>query len=121
MLDVFDHNYVSSRSISIPKNYRNVVYCTAIRYGTESDWNFLANQYEKETDGNSKSELQYGMSCAREPWLINKYLNYQLDESKVRVQDTLRGLSHAFKHANSFELAWRFFRENWILLIQRFY
>ena len=81
----------------------------------------MAGQYEKETDGNSKNELQYGMSCAREPWLINKYLHYQMDESKVRPQDTLRGLSNAFKHANSYQLAWKFVRENWDLLIDRLF
>ena len=59
------------------------------------------------------------MSCTREPWLLNKYLNDQLNETKVRKQDTLSGLRYALSHSNSYSLAWNFIKDKWDEIINR--
>ena len=55
-------------SFSISSDYRSIVYCMAIQYGGEKEWSFAMTNYLKETDARHRSNLQYGMSCAREPY-----------------------------------------------------
>lgn len=59
------------------------------------------------------------MSCTKEPWLLNKHLNNQLNETKVRVQDSLTGLRYTTYKPYSNVIAWNFIKNNWNQLIQR--
>lgn len=104
---------------NIPKNYRSLVYCTAIKYGSNLEWEFALEQYIHESDSNSRKELQSGMSCTREPWIMNKFLNYQLNDSITRKQDSLFGLSYAASHSYSNLLTWNFVKNNWNELLAR--
>ena len=108
-------------SYSVSSNYRSTVYCTAIRHGGEKEWSFAMSVYLKETDSKHKDDLQYGMSCAKEPFLINTYLQDQLDETKVRSQDTLRGLSHAASNGYAYIRTWNFVKENWNIIFDGYH
>ena len=61
------------------------------------------------------------MSCSREPWLINKYLKLQLNETIVRKQDAINGLRYSLSHSTSHYYAWNFIKENWNEIINRYY
>ena len=104
---------------SIPKNFRSFVYCTAIKYGTRSEWNFALDQYKKEVDSNSKKELQYGLSCSKEPWLINNFLNNQLDQRITRKQDAATGIIYSLFNPYSNIITWNFVKNNWNELVKR--
>ena len=104
----------------IPKDYRAFVYCTAIKYGSKSEWNFASNQYDAETDSNAKKEIQNSMACTREPWLINRFLNDQLNHTKVRRQDTLFGLRYASTKSLGNIMTWDFIKTNWNELYDRY-
>ena len=104
---------------NIPKNYRSFVYCTSIKYGTRNEWNFALNQYKLEADSNSKRELQYGMSCSREPSLINTFLRNQLDTKITRKQDSVTGIVYAASNSYSSLITWNFIKNNWNELVDR--
>ncbi len=108
-------NYSLNASIRyrIPANYRKFVYCTAIRNGDDKEWEFASTQFDKELDSGQRNNLQNGMACTKQPWLINRYLVDQLNGSKVRLQDAAAGFSAIAlnKFANS--RAWTFFKDNW--------
>ena len=104
---------------NIPKNFRSFVYCTAVKYGSRHEWNFALNQYKKEVDSNSRKELQYGMSCTKEPWLINNYLNNQLDQSITRKQDGATGIIYSLFNPYSNLITWNFVKNNWDELVKR--
>ncbi len=104
---------------NIPKNFRSFVYCTAIKYGTTSEWNFALDQYKKEVDSNSKKELQNGMSCSKEPYLINKFLNNQLDQRITRKQDAATGIIYSLFNPYSNIITWNFVKNNWNELVKR--
>ena len=59
------------------------------------------------------------MSCTKEPWLIKKYLNDQLNTTKVRVQDTLSGLRVAAQRPHASLFTWNFVKDNWNELFDR--
>ena len=95
------------------------MYCTAIKHGSRAEWDFASNEYDKEMDANSKRSLQYAMSCTREPWLVMRYLNNQMNDQIVRRQDSLIGLRVALANSYSNKIAWVFLKKNWQLLLDR--
>ncbi len=59
------------------------------------------------------------MSCTRIGYLISRFLNDQLNTSKVRIQDTLTGLRAAATKAESNLKTWTFVKNNWNELFSR--
>lgn len=56
------------------------------------------------------------MSCSKEPWLLNKHLNNQINQTKTRNQDSLTGLRYATYKSYSNMITWDFIKNNWLLL-----
>lgn len=104
----------------IPKNYRSFVYCAAINNGGWPEWQFASQQYDLEKDSVSRRSLQYGMSCSKETWIQTRFLNDQLNKTKVRAQDSVYGLHYALGHLFSSSMAWGFVKSNWNLLVERY-
>ena len=69
--------------LRIPGDYRNFNYCTAIRHGGISEFDFASSQYDKGNDAEQRQYLQKGMSCTTYPSLVYKYLNDQINSTKV--------------------------------------
>ena len=88
--------------------------------GSIKEWEFASDRYSKETDANQKNDLQAGMSCTTETWLLKRFLDDQLDESKVRKQDSLSGIRSAAVKAFGNPFAWNFVKENWQELYERY-
>ncbi|KAJ6638815.1 Aminopeptidase N [Pseudolycoriella hygida] len=73
----------------VPLDLRSVVYCTAVRLGGEKEWNFLWNRYAASNVGTEKVMILSSLGCSREIWLLQRYLDWSLDESSgVRKQDS---------------------------------
>merc|ERR1712179_204635 len=69
-------------------NMKQIVYCNAIRYGGEREWDFGWERYQKSNVGSEKSVFLGALACTKEVWLLNRYLNMSLtEESGVRKQD----------------------------------
>lgn len=60
------------------------------------------------------------MACTREPWLINRFLNDQLNDTKVRKQDTLFGIRYASVKPLGNIMTWDFIKTNWNELFERY-
>ncbi|XP_017039012.1 aminopeptidase N-like [Drosophila ficusphila] len=75
----------------IPINLRSTVYCAAIRYGTEEDWDFLWNRYEQSNVGSEKRTILSTLGCSREVWILQRYLERAFDEKgAIRKQDSVQ-------------------------------
>ena len=59
------------------------------------------------------------MSCAKQPWLVSRYLNDQINSSKVRLQDTAFGISYISEKSYGNMIAWTFIKENWDYLVDK--
>ncbi len=71
----------------VPLDLRSVVYCTAVRLGSEREWNFLWKRYAASNVGTEKVMILGSLGCSREIWLLQRYLDWSLDESSgVRKQ-----------------------------------
>lgn len=107
--------------LRIPASFRSFVYCTSIRNGGADEWNFLSQKYDLESDSNARNDLQYGMSCSKEPFLIKAFINDQLNSTKVRSQDTLSGIRYASRSPYATEFTWNFVKNNWNELFDRLF
>ena len=56
----------------ISNNLKTTVYCTAIREGGESEWEFGWEQYIKTTDPFEKDKWLDALGCSRYPWILNR-------------------------------------------------
>ncbi|KAG0429976.1 hypothetical protein HPB47_023114 [Ixodes persulcatus] len=86
MFDNLRGNYDSSFHM-IPHSYRPIVFCQAIKHGTESDFNFLWKHYETATTPQEKAVLLKALSCTGNLQLLEKLL-LQLVNKDTGVETT---------------------------------
>jgi aminopeptidase N len=67
--------HTDGKDTQTPANLRKTVYCTAITYGGEKEWNFLWQQYRKSNNANEKSSILKALSCSRDLWILQVQLN----------------------------------------------
>ena len=59
------------------------------------------------------------MACTKQPWLISRYLNDQINSTKVRLQDSAAGISRMALNPNGNLRTWTFIKDNWDVLVNR--
>ncbi|KAL4227197.1 hypothetical protein ACF0H5_015170 [Mactra antiquata] len=92
---------------------KSTVYCTAIREGNEEIWDFMYEKYLTATVQAEKSRLLRALSCTRELWLLNRWLERVMDFSIVRKQDSYRVFTYVARNTVGRAATWNFFRSNW--------
>jgi len=104
--------WMKNQSLAISPHIRGIVYHTAIKFGGVEEWEFLWNKYQSTIDPTEKSRMLYALSGTKEPWLLDRLLEYSLDESKIRTQDMLHAISGVGSHIYGRLLTWDFIRKN---------
>jgi len=97
----------------IHPNLRNTVYCSAIAAGGAEEWDFGWSMYKNATIASEADKLMYALSCTRQPWLLNRYLDYSLDPEKIRKQDATYVIVYISSNSIGQPLAWDFVRAKW--------
>ncbi|XP_070497871.1 aminopeptidase N-like [Chironomus tepperi] len=93
----------------IPLNLRPCIYCTAVRNGNEKQWKFLWQRYVNSNVGAEKSMIISALSCAKEQWILSRYLEWSLNSTLVRKQDASIVFSGVARDEIGFHLARNFF------------
>ncbi|XP_039261142.2 aminopeptidase N-like [Styela clava] len=102
----------------ISSTYRDDVYCAAIRNGGVEEWNFAWQRHGESTNAQEQISLRYGMSCSKEPWILTRYMEYCIDPTVIRTQDTFRScMNYIGGEDYGRDLAWGFLVENWDALV----
>lgn len=60
------------------------------------------------------------MACAKAPWLLNRYLEYTLDPTKIRKQDAISTIQYISQNVVGMPLAWNFVRARWGYIFQQY-
>lgn len=84
---------------AINPNIRSAVYCTAMREGTEEDFDFLFQKWEKETISTEQTLLITVMGCVSDPKLVEKYYNKILND--IRRQDKSSAINALYSENDS--------------------
>ncbi|XP_067276652.1 alanyl (membrane) aminopeptidase-like b [Pseudorasbora parva] len=104
----------------IHPNLRSAILCSAIATGDEDDWEFLWEEYQRTTIVAEKDKLRYALSCTKEIWLLNRYLEYTLDPSKIRKMDMVSTINYIARNVAGQPLAWDFVRGKWSYITQEY-
>lgn len=94
-------------------NLKTTVYCNAIAAGGVDEWDFAWSMYKNATIASEADKLMYALSCTRQPWLLNRYLEYCLDPDKIRKQDATATINYIAGNVVGQPLAWDFIRSQW--------
>ncbi|XP_014240292.1 aminopeptidase N isoform X2 [Cimex lectularius] len=90
----------------IPTDIQKTVLCTVVRYGGYDVWENLWNRYRVSNYGFEKSVLLSSLACSRDVWVINRYLDWSIDEnSEIRRQDAMSIFSSITSNENGFYIA----------------
>uniref|UniRef100_A0A182SPU1 Aminopeptidase n=1 Tax=Anopheles maculatus TaxID=74869 RepID=A0A182SPU1_9DIPT len=94
----------------VPIDLRPVVYCNAIRQGNDTQWNFLWRRYLQSNVGAEKIMIIGSLSCTRQLWLVERFLQWSLNStSGVRKQDATILFSSVSRNDAGFNAAKSFF------------
>ncbi|XP_069840540.1 aminopeptidase N-like [Dendropsophus ebraccatus] len=111
-IDLFNQ-WRNTKVNSIHPNLRTTIYCNAIARGGEEEWNFAWEQFKNTTNAQEADKLRAALSCSREPWILNRLLEYSLDFNKIRKQDALSTINNVASNVVGQGLAWDFIRGKW--------
>lgn len=102
----------------IHPNLRSAVYCNAIAFGGEEEWNFAWEQFQKATVVNEADKLRSALACSNEVWILNRYLSYTLNPDYIRKQDATSTIISIASNVAGQTLVWDFVRSNWKKLFE---
>ncbi|XP_051896154.1 aminopeptidase Ey-like [Pristis pectinata] len=105
---------------NIPLNLKTTVYCNAIASGGEKQWDFAWKMFQNATIATEADKLGVALACTKEPWLLNRYLMYSLDPSKVRKQDATSTISAIARNVVGQSLTWDFIRAKWSTIFEQY-
>ncbi|XP_070557594.1 aminopeptidase N-like [Ptychodera flava] len=111
------HQWIDTGNNTIRADTKTTVYCTAIRYGGDVEWEFAMEMYEsKLTDPTDRSYLQATMACTHIPYLLSRYLEYSLTWGWANT-----GIHNARRYsAVGFSIAWTFTMDNFDELLETY-
>ncbi|XP_076675141.1 uncharacterized protein LOC143372620 isoform X2 [Andrena cerasifolii] len=88
-----------NRSDVISPNARAAVYCTALRHGSQDDWQFLWERYLETNFASEKKIILDALGCSLDPKILNQYIQYALTSnytSDIRKQDVSAALASIY-------------------------
>ncbi|MCI4380406.1 hypothetical protein PGIGA_G00239860 [Pangasianodon gigas] len=104
----------------IHPNLRSTVYCQAIATGGATEWDFAWDMFQSATIATEADKLRAAMACSTTPWILNRYLKYTLDPTKIRKQDATSTIIYVANNVVGQPLAWDFIRANWEYIFREY-
>ncbi|KAH8257876.1 hypothetical protein KR038_002397 [Drosophila bunnanda] len=105
----------------VPVNLRGIVYCTAVRYGADDDWEFLWTRYTRAKGADEKVTMLESLGCSRVLWHLEQMLELSFDpQGEIRRQDSIISFDAVAENPVGFLLAKQYFMHN-LDLIHKFY
>ncbi|XP_014808157.1 PREDICTED: aminopeptidase N [Calidris pugnax] len=104
----------------IPPNLRSAIYCSIVATGGEEAWDFIWEKFRNATVVSEADKLRTALSCSPQPWILNRYLQYTLDPTKIRKQDATATINSIASNVVGQPLAWDFIRSNWKKLFSQY-
>nr|XP_006629062.1 PREDICTED: aminopeptidase N [Lepisosteus oculatus] len=104
----------------IHPNLRTSVYCSAIATGGTEEWNFGWRMFTSSTIATETDKLRAALACSKQPWLLNRYLEYTLDSQKIRKQDATSTIVYVANNVVGQSLAWDFIRAHWSFIFTQY-
>lgn len=105
---------------SVDPSLKSTVYCSGVASGGEEEWNFVYQKYKTELVAAEKSRLLSALSCTRQTWLLNRFIQMSMDPDQIRGQDATDVISGIHGNPIGRDLAWTFVNANWDILFKKY-
>lgn len=93
------------------------MYCTAIKYGDQKEWDFAWERFQRTTVSSEKEILLSALGCSREAWILTRYLERSLtDEYGIRKHDLFRVFAAVSSNVLGQPIAFNFIRLKWEIM-----
>lgn len=90
---------------SIPMDLRGILYCTAIRLGTEADWILLRKMYKSSKEAGERSIILASLACSPDNWALENMLQWVFTSRNLSKEDVLRVFSAVVQSPLGYSLA----------------
>ncbi|KER19773.1 hypothetical protein T265_11538 [Opisthorchis viverrini] len=104
----------------IPPSLRPTVYCTAIQWGGQLEWQFLHNQLKTVNRDDELSNIRYALPCTRDAWLLNEYITSLLSRQPAEQSEITEAISHVAHNPMGQIILWDHIREEWQQMISEY-
>ncbi|NXI24632.1 AMPN Aminopeptidase, partial [Sterrhoptilus dennistouni] len=104
----------------VPPNLRSAIYCSMVATGGEDAWDFIWKKFQEAPVVSEADKLRTALTCSPHPWILNRYLEYTLDPTKIRRQDATSTINSIASNVVGQPLAWDFIRGNWRTLFTQY-
>uniref|UniRef100_A0A8D0HNN1 Aminopeptidase n=1 Tax=Sphenodon punctatus TaxID=8508 RepID=A0A8D0HNN1_SPHPU len=104
----------------IPPNLRSSIYCSAIATGGQEAWDFAWEMFVNATVVSEADKIRGALACSRETWILNRYLQYTLNSTKIRRQDATSTINSIARNVVGQSLTWDFVRAEWKTLFKQY-
>lgn len=81
-------NWMNHPENEIPYPIKTVILCYGIALGNDKEWDFLLSIYNNKTKEEERIQLAYAMSCSKDPWILNRYMEYAVTTSLFSFNET---------------------------------
>ncbi|XP_036997687.2 aminopeptidase Q [Artibeus jamaicensis] len=82
-------NWMNHPENEIPYPIKTVVLCYGVALGSDKEWDFLFSIYTNNTEEEEERiQLIYAMSCSKDPWILNRFMEYAISTSPFSFNDT---------------------------------
>ncbi|NXI75327.1 AMPN Aminopeptidase, partial [Rhipidura dahli] len=116
----FDQWQKNDTTNPVPPNLRSAIYCSMVATGGEEAWDFLWKKFQNASVVSEADKLRAALACSPHPWILNRYLEYTLDPTKIRKQDATSTINSIASNVVGQPLAWDFIRSNWRTLFNQY-
>lgn len=116
---LFQH-WQNTDNNTIHPNLRSAIYCSAVATGGLEAWNFLWEKFLEAPVVSEADRIRAALACSTEPWILQRYLEYTIDPTKIRKQDATSTINSIASNVVGQSLAWDFIRSNWKLLFSQY-
>ncbi|VEN47672.1 unnamed protein product [Callosobruchus maculatus] len=110
--------HVKSEEV-LPADLRSACYKTVLRAGGKEEFETLLKLYRATDLHEEKDRIGRSLGAAKDPILLGKVLEFAMSD-EVRSQDTVFVIAAVAVTKEGRELAWKFFKNNWDVISERF-
>lgn len=105
----------------IPADLRSIVYCTVVREGSRTEFDFLWTRLENELIASETLNLLTGLACTEDSSLIVWFLDQHLmNDSAIRDQDISWSIANVARSSSlGNQLVWNWIRDHWPILFEK--
>ncbi|XP_060091561.1 aminopeptidase Q [Heteronotia binoei] len=112
--------WMDSPKHEVPLCTSRTICCYGIQIGRDKEWDFAWKMYSSnDFEIHDKYAILSALACTREPWILQRYLKYTLNDSIISPDQVSEVIGFVAATEVGHWIAWNFLTENWLVLSKR--